>query len=318
MAQPSASRRGAAPVRILVAGKTGQVGRHLARVLSAIGETVATGRDRMDLADVDSIRATIAALRPHVIVNAAGITNVDRAESERAYLYAVNAVAPGVMAEEARRLDALLVHFSSVYVFDGAGKRAYTEADTPNPVNEYGRSKLAAEQAIEATGAAALILRASWVYDVKGRNFLVTMLRLAQSREELRVVDDQIGSPAWALPLAEATAAMLRDLSRAREARGVYNVAAPETVTRYDFVQRMLEIARDRVPSRRASRLVRIKTSDFPLPAVRPLNSTLDTSKLRAAFGIELPGWETQLSECLAALGTRTPDRRLRNRTPLT
>ncbi len=306
--------RGAAPLRIFLVGKTGQVGGHLAQLLERVGKTVAVSRETMDLADLDSVRAAIRDACPEVIVNAAGMTNVDKAEAEHDRLLAVNAVAPGVMAEEAKRLGALLVHFSSVYVFDGTSGRPYTEADAPNPINAYGRSKLAGEQAIAAAGAAALILRASWVYDVRGRNFVVTMLRLAAERDELRVVDDQAGSPAWARSLAEATAAILGDVSRAREAAGIYNVASFDAVTRYDFAARMLELARERHPSRGNSRLVRIKTDDFPLPARRPLNSVLDTSRLRSTFGVEVPDWETQLRACIALLGPEKPDRRRRAR----
>ena len=301
-------------MRIILAGKTGQVGRYLAQVLGELGETTAAGRETMDLANIDSVRAVIRDVRPDVIVNAAGLTNVDSAEAESDRVHVVNAVAPGVMAEEARRLGALLVHFSSVYVFDGASERPYTEADAPNPINVYGHSKLAGEQAVAAAGAAALILRASWVYDVRGRNFLVTMLRLAAERDELRVVDDQTGNPTWARSLAEATAAMLRDLPRAREACGTYNLAAPGVVTRYEFVQRMLEIARKSDLEHPGPHLKRTKSAEYPLPARRPLNSALDTSRLRATFGMELPDWQTQLSACLAALGTKTPDRRTRTR----
>lgn len=308
--------RGARPVRILVTGKAGQVGRHLAQLLQPLGPTVAVGRDTLDLADAGAVRKLVREVRPDVVVNAAGITNVDRAESEGAQLQAVNAVAPGVMAEEAKRLDALLVHFSSAYVFDGTAGRPYTESDAPHPVNAYGRAKLAGEEAVLAAGADALILRASWVYDVRRRNFLLTMLDLARGRDELRVVDDQTGSPAWARALAEATAAILRDVGRAREARGVYNVASPDSVSRYDFVRRMLELAPARDAARGPLELTRIKTSDFPLPAPRPLNSALDTSKLRETFQVELPGWEAQLAACLAALAAQTPEAHARARSP--
>jgi dTDP-4-dehydrorhamnose reductase len=256
----------------------------------------------MDLTRPDTIRDLIREARPDVIVNAAGYTQVDKAEVEPA-LWAVNAVAPGVIAEEAKRLGALLVHYSSVYVFDGTASHAYTESDSPNPINAYGRSKLAGEHAIAAVGAAALVLRASWVYDVRGRNFVNTMLRLAEDEDELRVVDDQRGSPAWARSIAEVTVAVLRNPALAREAAGLYNVGGRGDVTRYDFTRRTLELTRRE--RAKEPRLSRIKTSDFPLPAARPLNSVLDMSKLTATFRVPVEHWETQLETCLEAARAR-------------
>lgn len=302
-------------MKVLVTGKDGQVGAQLSRLLPPVAETVALDREAMDLARPDAIRESIRALRPDVIVNAAGYTHVDDAESDAALAYAVNAVAPSIMAEEAKRLGALLIHYSSVFVFDGTAAHAYTESDAPNPINEYGRSKLAGEKGIAAAGACALILRASWVFDVRRRNFLLTMLRLAGELDELRVVDDQTGSPAWARSLAEVTAVILGDVGRAREAAGVYNVGARDSVNRYDFTQRALELARVRDASQPLPRLTRIKTSDYPLPAQRPLNSALDTAKLQRTFGIEPDRWETQLSACLDALRPALSENQARART---
>ena len=257
----------------------------------------------MDLAQPDSIRALIREVRPDVIVNAAGLTHVDHAEAEPALVWAVNAVAPGVIAEEAKRLGALLVHYSSVYIFDGTAAHPYTESDPPNPINAYGRSKLGGEEAIAAVGARALVLRASWVYDVRGRNFVNTMLRLAAEQDELRVVDDQRGSPTWARAIAEVTVAILRDAGLANEAAGIYNLAARGDVTRYDFTRRTLELTHgDRA---REPRLTRIKTSDFPLLAARPLNSVLDISKLASTFPVALRDWDMQLNACLKAARAR-------------
>lgn len=289
-------------MKILVTGRTGHVGSHLARLATTLGPTIAAGRERIDLTRPDTIREVIREARPDVIVNAAGYTQVDKAEAEPA-LWAVNAVAPGVIAEEAKRLGALLVHYSSVYVFDGTAARAYTEADAPNPINAYGRSKLAGEQAIASVGATALVLRASWVYDVRGRNFVNTMLRLAAEEDELRVVDDQRGSPAWARSIAEVTVAMLRNPTLARDAAGLYNVCGRGDVTRYDFTRRTLELTRSERTNE--PRVTRIKTSDFPLPAARPLNSVLDTSRLTATFGVPVQDWETQLDACLNAARAR-------------
>jgi len=290
-------------VKVLLTGPTGQVGSHLSRLTAALGQSLAVGRDRMDLARPDTIREVIREARPDVIVNAAGFTHVDHAEAQPALVWAVNAVAPGVMAEEAKRLGALLVHYSSVYVFDGTAAGAYTEADAPNPINEYGKSKLAGEHAIAAVGAVALILRASWVYDVRGRNFVNTMLRLAAECEELRVVDDQRGSPAWARSIAEVTVAILRNPARVRDAAGIYNLASRGSVTRYDFTRRTLDLTREERTAQ--PRLTRIKTSDFPLPAARPLNSVLDTARLAASFSVPIDDWETQLHACLDAVRAR-------------
>jgi dTDP-4-dehydrorhamnose reductase len=289
-------------VNILVTGKTGQVGAHLARLLPGIGRVHAAGRDTMDLVDPDAIRRTVREVHPDVIVNAAGYTAVDRAESDAATVHRVNAAASGILAEEAKRIGALLVHYSSVYVFDGTKATAYDENDTPNPINEYGRSKLAGERAITAVGGDFLILRASWVYDLRGRNFLLTMLGLAAERAELHVVDDQVGSPTWARAIAEATTHVLRNVGRAREAAGVYNLAAEGSVTRYAFTERTLEVSADVGSGAARPRLSRIRTSDFPLPAARPLNSVLDSRKLESSFGLRLSTWEEQLRGCLAAL----------------
>lgn len=289
-------------MKILLTGRTGQVGWRLARLLPALGETVAAGRDTIDLAQPERVREAIRTIRPDVIVNAAGYTDVDRAESEPALVHTVNAVSPAVMAEEAKRLGALLIHYSTVFVFDGAKPEAYTEADAPNPINRYGRSKLDGDLAIESVGGDALILRASWVYDMRGRNFLLTMLRLAQSRAKLDVVDDQIGSPTWAHAIARATASILGDMPRARAARGIYNLAALGGVSRYDFTHRILELTRNLRESGSGPRLQAISTSGFPLPAERPLNSVLDMKSLTGTFGLTLDTWEDQLRGCLAEL----------------
>jgi dTDP-4-dehydrorhamnose reductase len=292
-------------VNILVTGVTGQVGAHLPQVLANVGRVQALDRAAMDLADPDAIRRTVRAHRPDVIVNAAGYIAVDRAESDADTVRRVNADAPGIIAEEAKRIRALLVHYSSVYVFDGRKSGAYDEADPTNPINEYGRSKLAGEQAIRGVGGDFLILRASWVYDVRGRNFLLTMLALAAEREVLHVVDDQVGSPTWARSIAEATAGILSDVGRAREATGIYNLAAQGSVSRHAFTERALAVARDSGVGAARPRLAKIKTADFPLPAARPLNSVLDSRMLQSTFRLRLSTWEQQLRDCLAALANR-------------
>jgi dTDP-4-dehydrorhamnose reductase len=290
--------------RILLTGATGQIGRHVVWLLQPIGDIVAPGRETVDLARIDSVRAAMRETHPDVVVNTAAMTGIDAAESAGDELYAVNAVAPGVMAEEAKRLGALLVHFSSAYVFDGTLPRAYTESDPTHPINEYGRSKLAGEQAIAATDAAALVLRVNWVYDLGGHNFVATLLELAADRDELRVVDDQVGNPTWARSLGEAAARILADVPHAHDALGIYHVAASGTVSRYDFARRVLDFVPARDAARPRLELLRIKTTDYPLPASRPINTALDTSRLRATFGIEPAGWEAQLAACFAARAT--------------
>ena len=288
-------------MKILLTGGTGQLGWHLARLLPRIGVTGATDRKVVDLAQADSIRTAIRAAQPDVIVNAAAYTAVDRAESEEDLAHAINATAPGVMAEEAKRLGALLVHYSSDYVFDGASLKPYVESDTPNPINAYGRSKLAGEGAIAAVGGAHLILRTSWLYDMRGHNFLVTMLRAAEERDELCVVDDQVGCPTWARAVAEATLGLLSDLIRAKKASGIYHLSAGDSVSRYEFTRSLLALTGALRAHGEQPRVVPIKTADFPSTAARPRNCVLDNTRMKERFGVALPDWEAQLRLCLAA-----------------
>lgn len=288
-------------MKILLTGGTGQLGWHLARLLPRIGVTAATDRESVDLAQPDSIRTAIRAAQPDVIVNGAAYTAVDRAESEEDAAHAINATAPGVMAEEAMRLGALLVHYSSDYVFDGASRKPYVESDTPNPINAYGRSKLAGEAAIAAVGGAYLILRTSWLYDMRGHNFLVTMLRLAGEREVLQVVDDQVGCPTWARAVAEATLALVSDLTRAKKTSGVYHLSAGGSVSRYEFTCRLLALTNAPRAHAARPRVVPIGTADFPSAAPRPRNCVLDSTRMKETFGVALPDWDAQLRLCLAA-----------------
>jgi dTDP-4-dehydrorhamnose reductase len=289
-------------VKILLTGRTGQVGWHLERLLPRVGETLATDRAALDLAQPDSLRAAIRAARPDVIVNAAAYTAVDRAEREQVLADAINATAPRVMAEEAARLGALLVHYSSDYVFDGASHKPYVENDTPNPINAYGRSKLAGEAAIAAAGGAYLILRTSWLYDMRGSNFVLTMLRLAEEREELRVVDDQVGCPTWARAVAESTLALVSDLTRAKNAAGGYHLSSRGSVSRYEFTRRLLALTSTWRAHAVPPRILPIKTVDFPSAAARPLNCVLDNDRMKKTFGVALPDWEAQLRLCLSGV----------------
>jgi len=280
---------------ILVTGARGQLGAELAAALSPLGRVVAVDRAGLDLEDADAIARVVRDVAPAWIVNAAAYTAVDRAESERERAFAVNARAPGILAEEAKRRDAILVHYSTDYVFDGTQRTPYDEASAPNPLNAYGASKLEGERAIAASGAAALTLRTSWVYGLRGSNFLLTIRRLAAERDELRVVDDQTGVPNWSRALAEATATLLR---RGRgfvaERAGLYHLSAAGETTWHGF-------ARAIVGDVDNPRVLPIVSAEFPTPATRPAYGVLATARLRDVFGIELPDWRVVLASCIAS-----------------
>lgn len=285
--------------RILLTGSKGQVGRALQQTLAQLGQVTALDRHALDLADRDAICKTVRECRPELIINAAAYTAVDRAETEADLAMAVNGIAPGVLAEEAKRLGAQLVHYSTDYVFDGSKPTPYTEADIPNPLNVYGKTKLAGEQAIRATGVAHHILRTSWVYAAEGANFLNTMLRLAKERPELRIVDDQTGAPTWARAIAELTTQILSAGLRGEDPRhGLYHLTATGAVTWFGFAQAILAEVQ-KTPGRAVPRLIPITTAEYPLPARRPANSRLDTSRLTETFGIRPAPWQEMLAQCL-------------------
>jgi dTDP-4-dehydrorhamnose reductase len=273
-------------LRILLTGATGQVGWELRRTLAPLGEVKSFDRFGLDLADTPPLVATVRALQPAVIVNAAAYTAVDKAESERDMAFAVNATAPRVLAEEAKRIGALLVHYSTDYVFDGEKGSPYVENDSPHPINAYGESKRAGEQAILGSGCRHLILRTSWVYGPRGRNFYLTMLRLAKERPELRVVDDQLGAPTSSLEIARATPTLL-----GKDAQGLYHMTAAGETTWCGFARAILARAGLATP------VVPIATADYPTPARRPRNSRLDCARLRSDFGVALASWEEALAE---------------------
>lgn len=292
---------------VLVTGRNGQLGWELERALAqehgAPWRVVAVDRAGLDLADADAVRRVVRDTAPAVILNAAAYTAVDRAEAEPGLARRVNAEAPGILAEEAKRSGALLVHYSTDFVFDGARTGAYTESDATRPLSEYGRSKLEGERAVTAAAGDHLILRTSWVYAARGSNFVLTMLKLAREREHLRVVADQVGCPTWARPLARATAALLRDPARARSACGLYHLAARGAVSRSNLARAAIAIARRAAPPGQAwAEIEDIASSEYPLPAARPLNSELDSRRFEQAFGIALPPWEEGLRDCLAEL----------------
>ena len=292
---PTSSRDGVTRPTILLTGASGQLGYELARLLPAHGEVTAPGRDRLDLSDVDAIRATVRALRPQLIVNAAAYTAVDQAERTPEVADAINARAPAVLAEEAKRLSAVLIHFSTDYVFDGAASTPYAETAPTHPLNAYGRSKLHGEQAIVAVGAAAVTLRTSWVYARRGHNFLLTMRRLGAERETLRIVADQVGVPNWARTLAEATAALVGGGLPALGARaGLYHLSGQGQASWFEFAQAIFGKAE-------RPQLVPITTAEYPTPARRPAFAVLATTKFEQTFGIALPHWRDSLQRCLAA-----------------
>ena len=288
-------------MRILLTGANGQVGHELREPLAAIGEVHAFDRAGLDLANPDAIRQVCRQVAPALIVNAAAYTAVDRAESEPELALAVNGLAPGVLAEEARRLGATLVHYSTDYVFDGTKRVPYREGNAPSPINAYGRSKLEGERRIASAGCKHLIFRTSWVYGPRGKNFLLTMLKLAETRGELRVVDDQRGSPTSSLFLAEATLRAIRAIPSQGVASGVYHLTAAGTTTWARFAEAIFALAAAR-RGLRSPRVVRISTTEYPTPARRPAYSAMSPEKFSAAFGFKPSSWRHQLSVCFDRL----------------
>src|SRR5271170_2599085 len=300
--------------RILLTGKNGQVGAELAMVLPRLGEVIALDRQQLDLAKPDDIRRAIREARPQIIVNAAAYTAVDQAETDQAAARAINTDAPAVIAEEAKKIGASIVHYSTDYVFDGTKRLPYNEYDPPSPVSVYGRTKLAGELAIRESGAPHLIFRTAWVYATRGRNFLHTILRLASQREELRIVHDQIGAPTWCREIARATTSILEHLSQADlgvssfpQVSGTYHMTAGGIASWFDFAQAILAEASQAPPSLPwlaaatggrpllARRVVPITTAEYPTLARRPAYSVLSNARLSRTFGIQLPEWREQL-----------------------
>jgi len=285
-------------MKILLLGKNGQVGWELQRSLAPLGELVAPGRDDAglcgDLTNLEGLARTVQAVRPDVIVNAAAHTAVDRAESEPELAHTLNALAPGVLAQEAAKVGAWLVHYSTDYVFDGSGNRPWAETDTPAPLSVYGRSKLEGERLIQAACPQHLIFRTSWVYAARGGNFAKTMLRLAQERERLTVINDQFGAPTGAELIADVTAHALRQCLRQAQDAGLYHLAARGETTWHGYANEVLALARliDSAIKIKVTEVVPVATSAFLTAARRPLNSRLDTQKLQMVFELTLPNWD--------------------------
>lgn len=295
-------------MRILVTGAAGQVGWELARSLMPLGQVVALDRAACDLVRPDTLAAVVDRVAPAVIVNAAAYTAVDRAEDEEALATTINGEAVGALAQAARRRGALFIHYSTDYVFDGGGESPLTE-DTPVcPLNAYGRSKLAGEAAAQASGADALILRTTWVYAARGKNFLRTMLRLAAEREELRVVADQFGAPTWARNIADATAQIIPlALAEQREGRfqsAILNLTNAGETSWHGFAAALIDGARRLQPEGKlkVARVLPIGSEAYPLPARRPANSRLDGAALARRYGIALPPWQEAMARCLEEL----------------
>jgi dTDP-4-dehydrorhamnose reductase len=308
---------------ILLTGKTGQLGFELNRLLPNLGEVIAPDRNELDLREPEKIRETMRNAKPRLVINAAAYTAVDAAETDQVNASAVNAEAPRLLALAAKKLGAILVHFSTDYVFDGSKKAPYTETDSPNPLNAYGRTKLAGEQAIRDSGASHLIFRTSWVYATHGQNFLLTILRRASEREELKIVDDQVGAPTCAKDLAEATAAILSGMTDSRISKftlsavsGTYHMSAAGQTTRFEFAKAILAEAGHATQTLpwltsatngrpvAARRVLPISTDELRSPTHRPAYSVLSNALLLRTFGLELSDWRTQLQRCFSSDGS--------------
>ncbi len=292
-------------MRILLIGKSGQVGGELQRILSKFVETIATNRNELDLSDPDQIRNTVRHFRPKLIINAGAYTEVDKAESEPETARAVNGIAPEILAEEARTVGAALIHYSTDYVYGGEARaRPYLETNSTNPVSVYGKTKLEGDLAIKESGVPHFIFRTSWIYGREGKNFLRTILQLAGEQEKLRVVDDQIGTPTWCRSIAESTGEIVGQLLKRRgssfsetvaEVSGVYHMTCGGRTSWHGFARSILDLA-DPTPQ---PQLAGIPTKDYPTPAGRPAYSVLSNAKLKATFDIALPNWKEALRYCL-------------------
>lgn len=292
-------------MKILLFGKSGQVGWELQRSLAPLGELIALDSNSEDYCgrfeNLDGIAKTVRSIAPDIIVNAAAYTAVDKAESEPELAQMVNALAPKVLAEQAKLCNAYLVHYSTDYVFDGSGDKPWLETDAPAPLSVYGATKLAGEQAIIESGCQHLIFRTSWVYAARGANFAKTMLRLGAERDRLTVINDQIGAPTGADLLADVTAHAIRALQQQPELAGLYHLVASGETSWYDYARFVLDFARHAGIEIKVSHeaIEAIPSSAFPLPAKRPLNSRLNTDKLRTRFNLTLPDWQSGVARML-------------------
>ncbi len=291
-------------MRFLLIGRNGQLGWELQRTCMTLGEVIATDYPEMDISQAASLRELIHTVKPDILLNPAAYTAVDKAESELDLARKVNSIAPGVMAEEMKKLGGALIHYSTDYVFDGEKGTSYTETDTPNPINAYGVTKLEGEQAVHAVGGTALTFRTSWVYSLRVGGFVNKVLGWARQQEVMRIVDDQVGSPTWARMLAEATAHMIArggndPLAYLQQHRGLYHLAGAGAASRYEWAREVIE--RDPKKEEQVVRqILPAKSQEFPNPAHRPVYSALDCSKFEKTFGIPLPDWKISIRLLLA------------------
>jgi dTDP-4-dehydrorhamnose reductase len=286
--------------RILLVGKIGQVGWELRRTLAPMARIACVDFPEIDLTSGDSTRRWVRETRPNVVINAAAYTAVDKAESETDKAMKINGVAPGILAEEAKKLGALLVHYSTDYIFDGTKTSPYVETDPPNPLGAYGRSKLAGDEAVRAVGGAHLIFRLCWVYGARGQNFMLTMMRLAREREKLRVVADQVGCPTWSRMIAETTTLALKQAVAAGDSgafTGTYHLASSGVTSWHGFADAIVKLMPAK--GRKCVRVEAISTAEYPTPTKRPAYSVLACDKLERAFGLRLPHWEESLKQVL-------------------
>jgi dTDP-4-dehydrorhamnose reductase len=285
---------------ILLIGKIGQVGWELRRTLAPMAQVTCVDFPEIDLTSGDSIRRWVRENRPNIVINAAAYTAVDKAESEPDKAMQINGVAPGILAEEAKKTGALLVHYSTDYIFDGTKTKPYEETDSPNPLGAYGRSKLAGDEAVRAIGGAHLVFRLCWVYGARGQNFMLTIIRLAREREKLRVVADQVGCPTWSRMIAETTTQALRQTVAARDwgaFTGTYHLASSGVTSWQGFAQAIVNLMP--AEGKKCSVVEAISTPEYPTPAKRPPYSVLGCGKLERVFGLRLPHWEDSLRQVM-------------------
>ena len=285
---------------ILLIGKIGQVGWELRRTLAPMARVTCVDFPEIDLTSSDSIRRWVREARPNIVINAAAYTAVDKAESEPDKAMKINGVAPGILAEEAKKLGALLVHYSTDYVFDGAKTEPYAETDAPNPLGAYGRTKLAGDEAVRAIGGAHLIFRLCWVYGARGQNFMLTMMRLAREREKLRVVGDQVGCPTWSRMIAETTTLALTQVVAASDPAaftGTYHLASSGVTSWHGFADAIVKLMP--AEGKKCTQVEAITTAEYPTPTKRPAYSVLSCSKLERTFGLRLPHWDESLKQVL-------------------
>jgi dTDP-4-dehydrorhamnose reductase len=287
-------------MRILIIGKNGQVGWELTRTMAPMGDLIAIDFPEVDLCDEAAVRSCVRNAKPDILVNAAAYTAVDKAEAEPEKATLINGIAPGILASEAAKSDALLVHYSTDYVYDGTTATSYTEDEKPNPQNAYGRGKLAGDQAVMASGCKHLIFRLCWVYGSRGQNFMRTIMRLASEREQLKVVADQTGCPTWSRMIAETTALAVHTVSvdsMPGKYYGLYHLAASGETSWHGFAQRIVDLMP--ATEKKCSLIQPISTSEYPLPARRPARSVLNCAKLEKTFGLRLPDWAASLQKVL-------------------